>query len=177
MDVEQHVKRAISKPNYRRVATLLYTGVKQHPPVNARCASKQRSHKTTALVSEPCWILTKVFFLARSKSLATTLLSPAAPSRIANMVEPSVSFMSAFLPKASLLVGLSFAGFYSQQYLKVLGGNLPVRDQMSWRPEHKEAERRRFLNMVCLQNYRVCNFHSACHVKQTSAAEGEGGSA
>lgn len=77
-----------------------------------------------------------------------------------DMVEPSVSAMSAFLPKASLLVGLSFAGFYSQQYLKVLGGNLPVRDQMSFRPEHKEAERRRFLNMVRTPRYRLCMLSS-----------------
>ncbi|KAL0054975.1 hypothetical protein WJX82_005335 [Trebouxia sp. C0006] len=63
------------------------------------------------------------------------------------MVEPSVSFVSAFLPKASLLVGLSFAAFYSQQHLKVLGGNLPSRDMATWKPEHKEAEKRRFLNM------------------------------
>ena len=64
------------------------------------------------------------------------------------MVEPSVSFASAFIPKAALLVGLSVGAFYSQQHLKVLGGNLPSRDMMSWRPEHKEAERRRFVNMV-----------------------------
>lgn len=64
------------------------------------------------------------------------------------MVEPSANMLSAFVPKAALLVGLSFAGFYSQQYLKVLGGTLPSRDLPSWRPEHKEAERRRFMNMV-----------------------------
>ncbi|KAL3149149.1 hypothetical protein ABBQ32_001984 [Trebouxia sp. C0010 RCD-2024] len=63
------------------------------------------------------------------------------------MVEPSANMLSSFLPKASLLVGLSFVGFYSQQYLKVLGGTLPSRDLPSWRPEHKEAERRRFMNM------------------------------
>ena len=108
------------------------------------------------------------FLLARSKSTATTLLllPPAAVSnQTVIMVEPSVSFMSAFLPKASLLLGLSFAGFYSQQYLKVLGGNLPVRDQMSFRPEHKEAERRRFLNMVRLPHDRLCNLQQcAVHV-------------
>lgn len=61
--------------------------------------------------------------------------------------------LSSFLPKASLLVGLSFVGFYSQQYLKVLGGTLPSRDLPSWRPEHKEAERRRFMNMVRWRNF------------------------
>ncbi|KAL0025158.1 hypothetical protein WJX77_003730 [Trebouxia sp. C0004] len=33
------------------------------------------------------------------------------------------------------------------QHLKVLGGNLPRRDMNTWKPEHKEAEKRRFLNM------------------------------
>ncbi len=76
------------------------------------------------------------------------LLKQSAAPTIGIMVEPSVSFMSAFVPKASLLVGLSFAAFYSQQHLKVLGGNLPSRDMATWKPEHKEAEKRRFLNMV-----------------------------
>ena len=64
------------------------------------------------------------------------------------MVEPSVSWASAFIPKAAALVGVSVAAYWSQQHGKILGGTLPERDLMSWRPEHKEAERRRFLNMV-----------------------------
>jgi len=94
------------------------------------------------------------------------LLKQSAASTIGIMVEPSVSFMSAFLPKASLLVGLSFAAFYSQQHLKVLGGNLPRRDMNTWKPEHKEAEKRRFLNMVtcyfcfCLGLFGSSTLHS-----------------
>lgn len=59
-----------------------------------------------------------------------------------------MNLMTAFLPKASLLVGASFAAFYSQQHLKILGGNLPSRDMHTFKPEHKEAEKKRFLSMV-----------------------------
>ncbi len=64
------------------------------------------------------------------------------------MVEPSVNFVSAFVPKALMLVGASAVAFYSQQHLKILGGNLPSRDMATWKPEHKEAEKRRFFSMV-----------------------------
>ena len=136
---------------HRRVAKLQTVGVSLCTPETLCCASSQEVHRQW-LVSEPC-----------CSSATTTCddesaieVSSAASSKTADMVEPSVSMMSAFLPKAALLVGLSFAGFYSQQYLKVLGGNLPVRDQMSFRPEHKEAERRRFLNMVRMPTCRLC---------------------
>lgn len=86
--------------------------------------------------------------------------------------------LTSFLPKASLLVGLSFVGFYSQQHLKVLGGTLPSRDLPSWRPEHKEAERRRFWNMV---RWRICTsqkcFADDTMHKQLSVGLGKGGSA
>ena len=45
VDVDKHVKHAVSRQKYRNVAMLSYTAVKQHAPVNARRALKERSNK------------------------------------------------------------------------------------------------------------------------------------
>ncbi len=118
--------------------------------LHTRCAVQGMLGKQECLLPRPVIINAFCYTVENCSCILHRydLLKQSAAPTIGIMVEPSVSFMSAFLPKASLLVGLSFAAFYSQQHLKVLGGNLPSRDMATWKPEHKEAEKRRFLNMV-----------------------------